>query len=143
MADLTGRRFAMLEPLEAEARPALRAVVEALVRPLADFAREPESAGRAYVRFLAALAASGELDRIGMAFLPQYERLAPVLVSALPGVSPATITFRLDLVSTPMLATLAAPEDALRHWHDARPSYDALVDELVDAITGTLGGGST
>jgi AcrR family transcriptional regulator len=139
MADLAAPRFAMLEPLEALELPPVHAVVGALVRPLAEFARDPDGAGRAYVRFLAALVASDELDRIGIAFMPQYDRLAPLLDRALPDVSREVLAFRLDLVRTPLFETLADPERAVRHWpRDRHPSYDDLVDALVDAVTGTL-----
>lgn len=143
MAELTTRRLVLLEPIEAQAHPSVNDVVDVLVRPLAEFGRDADGSGRAYVRFLAALNAAGELDRIGVAFMPQYERLAPLLARALPGVSRALVAFRLDLVSTPLLDTLARPEDALRHWHgERRPSYDGLVDALVEAVAGTLTGGS-
>jgi AcrR family transcriptional regulator len=143
MGELTTRRLAMLEPLESQARPSTRGVVDALVRPLADFAREPDRPGRAYVRFLAALDAAGERDRIALAFMPQYERLAPALERSLPAVASAVIAFRLDFVSGPLLATLAQPDLAVRHWNGAPPlSYDDLVDALVDAVTGTLTGGT-
>jgi AcrR family transcriptional regulator len=141
MGELTKRRLAMLEPLESQARPPTRAVVEALVRPLADFARDPDGAGRSYVRFLAGLEATNESDRIGFAFAPQYARLAPVLERSLPGVAPGVVAFRLDLVSAPLLAALADPDRALRHWRDRSPArYDDLVDALVDAVTGALEG---
>lgn len=142
MGELTTRRLAMLEPLESQARPPVRAVVEALVRPLADFTLDREGAGRSYVRFLAGLQATDERDRIAVAFAPQYERLAPILERSLPDVAPEIVAFRLDLVSAPLLATLADPDHALRHWQDdSSPLYDHLVDALVDAVTGTLEGG--
>ncbi len=143
MGELTERRLAMLAPLEDAARPSTRAVVDALVRPLAEFGRDPDGPGRAYVRFLAAVHASDARDRIGVAFAPQYERVAPVLARSLPEVGAATLDFRLDLVSTPMFETLADPDRARRHWPVAgRPSYDGLVDALVDAVAGILAGGS-
>jgi AcrR family transcriptional regulator len=144
MGELTTRRLAMLEPLEAQAHPSTRAVIDALVRPLADFARERDGEGRAYVRFLAALYANDERNRIALAFTPQYERLAPVLARSLPDLAPGIVAFRLDLVSAPMVATLAEPEHALRHWPDTpTPRYSDLVDALVDAVTGMLTGGSS
>jgi len=143
MSDLATRRRSMLEPLDSQRRPPVRAVVDVLVRPLAEFGRDPHGPGRAYVRFLAALHAADERDRIATAFAPQFERLSPVLERALPDTSSAVIAFRLELVSAPMLETLAEPEHALRHWQGtSAPSYDVLVDALVDASTGTLTGGS-
>ena len=142
MAELTERRLAMLGPVAAESRPSPRAVVDALVRPLADFARDPDRPGRAYVRFLAAVHATDQRDRIAVAFAPQYDELAPVLARSLPDVAPALVAFRLDLMTTPLFDTLADPDRALRHWHGVNPpSYDALVDALVDAVTGALTGG--
>jgi AcrR family transcriptional regulator len=142
MGDLAERRFEMLEPLERDAEPPTRAVVDALVRPLAEFARDPHGPGRAYVRFLDALYGSEEHERIAVGFAPQYERLAPVLARSLAGLAPGVVAFRLDFVSGPLLHTLADPDHALRHWHGgAPPSYDDLVDALVDTITATLAGG--
>jgi AcrR family transcriptional regulator len=144
MAELTERRLAMLRPVAAESRPSPRAVVDALVRPLADFARDSDGPGRAYVRFLAAVHATDERDRIAVAFARQYDELAPVLARSLPDVAPALVAFRLDLMTTPLFHTLADPDRALRHWHvTSPPSYDALVDALVDAVTGALTGGPT
>lgn len=142
MGELTARRIAMLEPLEPLTRPPTRAVVDALVRPLADFARDERGAGRAYVRFLAALHATDERERIAVAFAPQYERLEPVLARSLPDLAPAVLAFRLDVVSQPLLTTLADPDRARRHWGAGPISYDDIVDELIDAVTGALAGGS-
>ena len=143
MGDLTERRLAMLRPVAAEPRPSPRAVVDALVRPLADFARDPDGPGRGYVRCLAAVHATDERERIAVAFAPQYDELAPVLARSLPDVAPALVAFRLDLMTTPLFDTLADPDRALRHWRGVGPpSYDALVDALVDAVTGALTGGS-
>ncbi len=142
MGELTTRRLALLEPLESQARPPTRAVVDALVRPLAEFARDRDGPGRIYVRFLAAMYATDGRDRVAVAFEPQYVRLAPVLARSLPDVASAVLAFRLDLVSAPLLATLAEPDHALRHWQDGPPPrYDDLVDSLVDAVTGALTGG--
>jgi AcrR family transcriptional regulator len=143
MSELTARRVEMLEPLERAAQPSTRAVVDALVRPLAEFARDPDGQGRAYVRFLAALHATDEGDRIAAGFAPQFERLEPVLARSLPRLAPAVVAFRLDFVSGPLLETLADPDHALRHWSTGPgASYDDLVDALVDTLTATLAGGS-
>ena len=143
MADLTERRLAMLAPVAAERRPSPRVVVDALVRPLADFARDPDGPGRART------SASWRpcTPPTSATASPSRSRRSttssrPVLARSLPDVAPALVAFRLDLMTTPLFDTLADPDRALRHWHGTTPpSYDVLVDVLVDAVTGALTGG--
>jgi AcrR family transcriptional regulator len=142
MAELTRWRAARLDAIEADPRPAVRDVVEALVVPIADFAADPRAHGRTYVRFLAALDAAGDTWRVrmGEAFAPQYERVAAALARAAPEISPAVLEFRLGLAGTTILATLADPARASRPWSRGGRDLDAdgLVAALVDHVTGSL-----
>jgi AcrR family transcriptional regulator len=142
MGELTARRIALLDALVDEPRPGVRGVVAALVVPIAEFASEPRGRGRTYVRFLAALDAAGHAwrQRMGEAFAPQYEHVVRELERALPDVPPAVVSFRLGLVSTALLSTLADPDHAGRHWraHGLDLSFDGVVEALIDHITGAL-----
>lgn len=142
MGELTARRIALLDTLADEPRPAARGVVAALVVPIAEFASDPDGRGRTYVRFLAALDAAGPdwRRRVGDAFAPQYEHVLRALERALPDVPPAVVSFRLGLVSTALLTTLADPEHAARHWraHGHDISFEGVVDALIDHTAGAL-----
>jgi hypothetical protein len=99
------------------------------------------------VRFLAAIDAAGDpyRARMGEAFAPQYERLLPVLARALPDVPPATREFRLGLISSPIVTTLAEPEQAARHWIRVGEeiALEQVVETLVDAVAGVLAAPAT
>ncbi len=142
MGELTERRIRLLDDLAHEHRPSVRSVVAALVLPIAEFASDPEGPGRTYVRFLAALDAAGDAWRLrmGEAFAPQYAHVERALERALPDVPAPVVSFRLGLVSTALLTTLADPEHASRHWqhHALDISFDGVVDALIDHITGSL-----
>jgi AcrR family transcriptional regulator len=142
MTEHTAARAARLDMVDTDPRPSARAVVEALVVPLAAFATDTSGAGPTYVRFLAALDTAGEEWRVrmGAAFAPQYRRFTGALARALPDVPPPVRDFRLALASSTILATLADTERAARPWARAGISLapDALVDALVDHVTGAL-----
>jgi hypothetical protein len=142
MGELAERRYVLLAPLELLPRPPIRAVVGALVRPLAELSADASGSGRTYVRFLAALDAAGDpyRARMGEAFAPQYKRLLPVLARALPDLPPATREFRLALIGSPIVTTLAAPERGTRHWIRVGEdiAFGEVVETLVDAVAGLL-----
>jgi AcrR family transcriptional regulator len=142
MAELTRWRASRLDAIETDPRPTVRAVVEALVVPIADFGADPRGDGRTYVRFLAALDVAGDAWRLrmGEAFAPQYERVATALARAAPEIPTPVLEFRLGLAGTTILATLADPARAWRPWARAGRALDAegLVAALVDHVTGSL-----
>jgi AcrR family transcriptional regulator len=142
MGELTQRRIDLLDALADEQPPSVRGVVAALVVPIAEFASAPSGPGRTYVRFLAALDSAGDAWRLrmGEAFAPQYSHVARALERALPDVPTPVVSFRLALVSTALLTTLADPEHASRHWlhHALDISFDGIVDALIDHIAGSL-----
>lgn len=139
MDALGARRLAILEALPADA-PSVRAVVEALVVPLAELGADPAGPGRAYVRVLAMLQGGGAESRalLGTAFAPQFEPFDAALARALPDL-PATVRhFRLALVGTLVVQTLADPEAAAATLGLDPTDHDIVVAALVDTVTGAL-----
>lgn len=139
MDALAERRRAMLATLPV-ARPAARAVVEALVVPLAELAGDPDGRGRAYVRVLATLQAgdAGARGLLASAFAPQFEPFDAALARALPDLPEAVRHFRLGLVGGLVVQTLADPDAAAAVLGLPPGDHDAVVTALVDTITGAL-----
>ena len=103
--------------------------------PLLELSREQE--GAAYVRFLAALySAGGEwLAIVDDAFAPQWERLAPVLERATPGLDAERRRLRIALAGENLLHMLA---DAERYAGSL--DADDFRDEVVGVFTSILTG---
>jgi AcrR family transcriptional regulator len=138
MDALAQRRRAILEALPH--RPSVRSVVEALVVPLAELSAVPTSAGRAYVRVLAGLQAGGAhaRGRLARAFAPQFATFDDALARALPDLPTPVRHFRLALVSNIVVPTLAEPEAAAATLGVDPADHTAVVDALVDSVTGAL-----
>ena len=138
MDALGARRSAVLGALPP--RPSVRSVVEALVLPLAELSVEPDGDGRAYVRVLATLQSGGPeaRRRLGAAFAPQFGAFDDALARALPDLATPVRHFRLALVGTIILGTLADPEAAATTLGLAPTDHAAVVDALVDTVTGAL-----
>lgn len=147
MDALGERRRAMLAALPADRAPTVRAVMEALVLPLAELSVDPTGPGRAYVRVLAALQGGGADTRklLGTAFAPQFIPFDAALARALPDLAEPLRHFRLALAGTLVVQTLADPEGIARALGltddptDLDPfDHAAVVDALLDTITGAL-----
>jgi len=147
MDGLAQRRLAMLAALPADRPPDVRAVVEALVVPLAELSADPAGSGRAYARVLATLRGGGPESRamLGAAFAPQFAPFDDALARALPELSERVRHFRLNLVGALVVQTLAdretaaaglglAPMDAPLEPDD----HDPVVAALIDTVTGAL-----
>lgn len=139
MDALAERRLAMLARLD-PARPAVRDVVEALVVPLAELSADPDGAGRAYVRVLAVLQGGGRASRalLGAAFAPQFGPFDATLARALPALPAAVRHFRLALVGSSVVQTLADPEAAATTLGLEPGDHASVVTALVDTATGAL-----
>ena len=115
----------MLAPIEHDAVPDLRRVVEVLALPFVRFARRPE--GAAWAGLLAALSHAGPpwSHLSGEAFAPQWLRIEPVLRRALPQLSVEQLAFRTAAAGAILLGPALGPE----------------TDEaaIVDVLTGLLG----
>ncbi len=137
MATLAEDRFARLAPLEEDPAPAPRALATVIVQPLADLAAD--ESGARYVRFLAALyRAGGEwLAVVDDAFVPQWERIAPVLERATPQLDAARRGRRLALAGETMVRMLADPAR-----YGAGLGADAFADEVIEVFTAILAGPS-
>jgi AcrR family transcriptional regulator len=138
MDALAQRRRAILDALPR--RPTVRAVVEALVVPLAELSATPTSDGRAYVRVLAMLQSGGSeaRRRLGRAFAPQFDAFDAALGRALPDLPTPVRHFRLALVASIVIGTLAEPEAAATTLGIDPTDHPAVVDALVDTVTGAL-----
>jgi len=141
------RRLAMLSALPADRPPEVRAVVEALVVPLAELSADPAGSGRAYARVLATLHGGGPemRARLGAAFAPQFAPFDDALARALPDLPVAVRHFRLNLAGTLVVQTLADRETAaagLGLGSTDTPlgpaDHDGVVAALVDTVTGAL-----
>lgn len=142
MGPLAADRLAMLGELEEARRPLVRGIVEAFVLPLVRFCETEE--GRNYVRFLATLDRSGEPWRsfIMDAFAPQWARIEPLLMRALPDVPDQVRRFRFSVAGSMLLDVLANPGRHLAANHDV-PDFREVVSDLIDLITGALAAPST
>ncbi|MFA5885240.1 MAG: TetR/AcrR family transcriptional regulator [Acidimicrobiia bacterium] len=141
MDALGERRRAMLAALPADRPPAVRAVMEVLVLPLAELSADPDSPGRAYVRFLATLEGGGPDTQalLGRAFAPQFGPLDATLARALPDLPAPVRHLRLALVGSIVVKTLADPElPAATLLADNPGDHAAVVAALLDAVTGAL-----
>jgi AcrR family transcriptional regulator len=142
MDALGERRRGMLAALAIEPAAPARAVLEVLVRPLAELSADPHSPGRAYVRFLATLEGGGPETRalLGVAFAPQFGPLDAALARALPDLPAPVRHFRLALVGSIVVNTLAEPEVAATTLRitDDPVDHTAVVDALLDTVTGAL-----
>jgi AcrR family transcriptional regulator len=139
MEPLAAERYAMLAPLEGQARPAVRAIAEVVVLPLARLAEGAD--GLDYVRFLAALDRAGGPWRalVGEAFAPQWDRLGPVLARATPATREELRAFRFSVAATAMLGVLADPQ----RFHGApraRLEPAAFRAALIDTVAAILAG---
>jgi AcrR family transcriptional regulator len=131
------RRLGMLAGLPT--RPNVRAVVEALVVPLAEFGADPDGGGRPYVRFLASLQSSRS-DTLALrssAFAPQLGPLDEALARALPALPAPVRQFRLELAGRMVVQTLAHAERAAAALGvPERDGHGVVVAALLDAVAG-------
>ncbi|MBM3659781.1 MAG: TetR/AcrR family transcriptional regulator [Actinobacteria bacterium] len=139
MDALGARRLAMIDALPDGRTPEPRAVVEALVVPLAELSADPGGPGRAYVRVLATLQSGDDgRRRLGTAFAPQFAPFDAALARALPSLADPVRHFRLGLVGGLVVSTLADPEAAAASLGLDPAAHDAVVNALVDTVTGAL-----
>jgi taurine dioxygenase len=100
MAAIGAHRTALLSVLDRHARPQIRGVADAIVRPLAVVVLH-EPWGPTYVRFLASLTTGERRWRtlIGEAFAPQWACLEPVLIRSVPDAPPPVLRYRYEIVA--------------------------------------------
>ena len=135
MPALMGRRRELLDAIDDEARPVCaRDVLDALIRPLAEFLAEGGDEARRYLRLIHRLQSDGDLDPAFV--IARYpggvDRLLPLLERALPAMPRAVLELRLGLAIHTMLRSLA---------HDTDPTGRDLtghVGALLDFLTGAL-----
>jgi AcrR family transcriptional regulator len=139
MGVLGAERIALLEPLEREACPSLRQVVDALARPIFRLADSDE--GRVYVRFLAQLERAGDRwwGLVADGFSPQWVHLEPLLARTLPALSDDARRFRMAIASTVLLTVLGDPTRYVPNG-SASLAGTHLFDGIVDVLIGILAG---
>jgi AcrR family transcriptional regulator len=140
MDRLGARRLAMLAALPTDEPPAVRAVVEALVDPLAELVADPSGSGRAYLRVIATLQGGGPDSRalVRTAFAPQFVPFDDALARALPALSDSVRHFRLGLVGPLVAQTLADPDAAAASLGVEPDDHVSVVTALIDTVTGAL-----
>ncbi len=148
MSHLVEARELAIEPLLAQQRPDLHAVVASLVEPLARLALGGGAEGARYVRFMSRLYAdrSPVLEEVSQRY-QQVNSAYPTLLSrALPGRSRSELALRLAMANHAMLQTLADYTAPSRHWLDQAGETldeDELIAMLVDFIScGIAGSGA-
>lgn len=135
MPALMERRRELLDAIDDEARPLrAREVLDALVRPLAEFLAEGGPGARRYLRLIHRLQSDGDLDPgfVITRYPGGVDRLLPLLERALPSIPRAVLELRLGLAIHTMLRSLA---------HDTDPRGLDLavhVAALLDFLTGAL-----
>jgi AcrR family transcriptional regulator len=135
MTVLAHERRVRLAPIADDPAPTPAAVAEVFVLPLYEFGRSRE--GAAYVRFLAALARSGDEWRAVLddAFAPQWELLGPLVARAVPWLDDARRGLRVAIASDTMLAMLAGTDRYI-----GLLAADAYRDEIIAVFTAILSG---
>jgi len=135
MPELMERRRGLLETLdESSETPTARAVLDALLRPLAELLAEHAEAGHRYLRLIYRLQADGDLyplfpvDR----YSSGVDRLVPLLCQALPSLPIDVVRLRLGLAIDVMLRSMALDRSA------ASTGLDRHVTALLDFLTGGL-----
>lgn len=144
VAEVNSTRLEMLRALASAPSITARDVAEVWVRPLAQLALDPDR--RSYLGFLVALDNAGpELRAMaGSVFRPHFARIDDALERALPQLDAPARRFRFGLLTATAMRTLADLGAAAGPWHVARApiAHDAVIDALVDALTGLLEGPS-
>ncbi|TMK61692.1 MAG: TetR/AcrR family transcriptional regulator [Actinobacteria bacterium] len=142
MTALHARRQQLLDEIDDAARVDPRRVVEAIVRPLAEFVTDGGEAGRLYIRFLARLffdRSSLLLDLAHESF-PADERIAVLMQRALAPLPASLVGLRLSFAVDAHLAVLAALSRPGQGWPGPDPRFSAqeVTHALVDFLVAGL-----
>jgi len=139
-AELAGRRARWLDTLDADSD--LRAVVAALVYPIAELAADRRRGGQDYVAFLAAvLSDPAYMPLIIDAYTEQTARELAALERVTPHLTEAERMIRFSLAKDLINRTLGDPNGPVRRWLDQHATGADLPAELVTFITGAFAQG--
>jgi AcrR family transcriptional regulator len=143
MSELMARRAELFDQIEAEpGPPSARAVMSALLTPLAELISREADTGTRYLRFLCRLQDDGDIDErfVVDRFGRGVERIEPLLQLALPEIAAHTVRLRLALAIRLMLHGLADWQilAAAGRAGQVAPGLDEHVAALLDFITGGL-----
>jgi len=136
------RRQELLDALEDDDNVNLRDVIDALVRPTAELARDPDG-GRCYVAFLAALGGSPDLMHLVIdAYDPYTERFLEVLTRATPALPGDVRMLRFAIGKDLINRVLGQPNGQIHQWVQLwSPGADTDIStRLVDILVGMFEG---
>lgn len=142
MQPLMARREKMLQPLMEQDKPDIKAIIQALVQPLADFVLDNNEAGQRYVQFTARLYAdqSTLLDKVSRRYVSSSANFPKLLQKACPQLSFISINWRLLAANNALLHTLSEIHAPLRPWlnHQLNGQINSqqAIDELIEFIVG-------
>lgn len=135
MPSLMNRRRKLFDALERSPESiSVRAVLEALVRPMIELLEQDQNDGHRYLRFIYRLQVDGDLfplfptEKLGGG----VDRLVPMLCRAMPDIPIEVIEVRLALAIDVMLRSLALTPPTVAA--DLDPQMRALVDFLTGAL---------
>jgi len=142
MADINARRLSLLAGVDvADRMAALRAVAEALILPFAE-QLEAGAGGRHYVRFVAQVYGDPRLSMFDLVRgrhddgMRRAGELVPAILADLPV---AVVRRRLAFATILIIQAVATQARGLSAGRTTAPAErGAFVDDLVDAVVGTL-----
>ena len=140
-AAVAARRSEWLEPIEANADPSLREVIEAFVVPTAELANDTDGGGRYHIGFIAAVLANPEhMPVVIEAFEPTTDRWVAALTRVTPHLDADVRELRLALAKDMVNRVLGQPDGPVRAWIAIRaPGADGpLTERLIDFLVGAF-----
>jgi AcrR family transcriptional regulator len=130
------QRDRYLDELEASGEITLRSVVDVLVRPTAELARDPD--GRSHAGFIVAVTNQPDLMPVVRRVFDQYtSRYLAVLARVTPQLDENTRRLRYGIARDIVNRVVGQSDGALQRWIaplDASPRFD-VDDDIVSAVT--------
>jgi AcrR family transcriptional regulator len=139
--ELAERRGVRLDKIEADARPDLRDVIEAMVLPTAEMVADKKAGGRHYIGFLAGVTSHPEyMPLVNQVFDPTVSRYLAALERVTPHLPPDIRALRFALGKLFVNQVLGQPGAPVHYWlEEQAPGADAdLTDRLVDFLVGAF-----
>ena len=130
---LMARHHRLLEAVAANPDPSIREVLGVLIRPLVELLESEPERGRRYLTLMHRFQVGHHTAPVFTARWPDFhERMAGLLMKALPHLPRRVVAFRFDLGWETALGSLARAE------YRSTRELESTVDELVDYLAGAL-----
>jgi AcrR family transcriptional regulator len=125
--ELAERRGVRLDKIEADARPELRDVIEAMVLPTAEMVADKKTGGRHYIGFLAGVTSHPEyMPLVNQVFDPTVSRSLTALERVTPHLPPDIRALRFALGKLFVNQVLGQPGAPVHYWlEEQAPDADA------------------